>query len=124
MFISRLTNRLASSLATRLYGIGFLSIAAVITLVVASIYFADVTKKAAQGLFDRGFMGTLNATRIELLIERHRRLVESTPSEVNREYLARDKQELSAIQEQLERLLERLVEDQKLPRVSPEGPNS
>jgi len=83
-------NRKSISLSGRLYGIAIISIVMVALLVGASVYFADVTRQSTQTLFSRGFVGVLNAARLELLLERHRRLVESAPSEVNRDALQRE----------------------------------
>src|SRR5215218_1110126 len=94
-------NRKSISLSGRLYGIAIISIVMVALLVGASVYFADLTRRSTEALFSRGFVGVLNAARLELLLERHRRLVESAPSEVNRDALQRDKQELLRIEPQL-----------------------
>src|SRR3954468_22618106 len=101
-----LRDRFGASISGKLYGIAFVSIAAVLTLVFASVYFANTTKSAAQALFHRGFVGTVNAARLELLLEQHRRLVESMPSEVNRDHLAQGQTELTSIKAQLEGLVD------------------
>jgi diguanylate cyclase (GGDEF)-like protein len=101
-----LQDSVRTSISGRLYGIAFVSIAAVLTLVFASVYFANTTKDAAEALFHRGFVGTFNAARLELLLEQHRRLVESMPSEVSRERLAKGRAELSSIKAQLEGLVD------------------
>jgi hypothetical protein len=75
------------NLSTKLYCVAILSIIAVTGLAVASIYFAKITEKAAQRLYGDGFIGVMNSSRLELLLERHRRIVESMPAEVDRERL-------------------------------------
>ena len=69
-------------ISAKLYCFAFLSLLAVATLSISSIYFSRTTETAAQRLYGVGFVGILNATRLDLLLERHRRIVESTPSEV------------------------------------------
>ena len=68
------------NLSTKLYCVAILSIIAVTGLAVASIYFAKITEKAAQRLYGDGFIGVMNSSRLELLLERHRRIVESMRS--------------------------------------------
>jgi len=117
--LSYLRDRIATSISGRLYGIAFISIAAVITLVFASVYFANTTKTAAQALFHRGFVGTFNAARLELLLEQHRRMVESMPSEVNRDRLAQERAELASIKAQLEGLIDLITA--RAPALSPQA---
>jgi diguanylate cyclase (GGDEF)-like protein len=76
-----------NNLSTKLYCVAILSIIAVTGLAVASIYFAKITEKAAHRLYGDGFLGVMNSSRLELLLERHRRIVESMPAEVDRKRL-------------------------------------
>src|SRR3979411_190404 len=77
--------RIGQSIAGKLYCFALLSIVAVISLAACSIYFAKTTETAAHRLYDYGFRGTLGASRLGLLLEQHRRIVESMLSEVDRE---------------------------------------
>ncbi len=54
-----------------------------------------------------GFFGILNSTRLELLLERHRRIVESMPSEVDRDRLQSGRNELGQIKQRLSELIDR-----------------
>src|SRR3982074_1510158 len=80
--------RLGQSIAGKLYCFALLSIIAVVSLAACSIYFAKTTETAAHRLYDHGFRGTLGASRLGLLLEQHRRIVESMLSEVDRERIA------------------------------------
>src|SRR5258708_1981253 len=79
--------RLRISVSAKLYCFAFLTLLAVAALAAASIYFSQTTENAARRLYGDGFVGVLNSARLELLLERHRRIVESMPSEVDRERL-------------------------------------
>src|SRR5215203_343058 len=103
-----LLSKLNSSLSGKLYGIAFVSILAVLALVLSSLFFADATKQAARSLYERGFVGSQNATQLELLLEQHRRLVEGAPSEVVREQMRKDRQEITSKEAQLKRVLKDL----------------
>src|ERR1041385_170961 len=93
--IARQALRAASGgIAAKLYCFAFLSLLAVATLSVSSIYFSRTTETAAQRLYGVGFVGILNSTRLDLLLERHRRIVESMPSEVDRDRLQASRNEL------------------------------
>src|SRR5919198_2691878 len=83
--------------SAKLYCLAFLSIIAVGALAAASIYFAKTTEFAAQRLYSDGFVGVVSSTRLELLLERHRRIVESTPAEVDRARLDQNRAELDEI---------------------------
>ena len=90
-----------ASLAAKLYCFAFLSLLAVASLSLASILFARTTERAAQHLYGASFLGVLTSTRLELLLANHRRLVESMPSEVDRDKLQRARNELSQIRQRL-----------------------
>src|SRR5437899_12438174 len=84
-FPRNVLGRYGGSIAARLYFFATLSIVAVVALAASSIYFARVTEVAAVRLYDQGFLGTQNSARLGLLLEQHRRIVESMPSEVDRQ---------------------------------------
>src|ERR1041385_8738825 len=87
-------NAVKGGIAAKLYCFAFLSLLAVATLSVSSIYFSRTTETAAQRVYGVGFVGILNSTRLDLLLERHRRIVESMPSEVDRDRLQAGRNEL------------------------------
>ena len=97
------------SIAAKLYFFATLSIVAVVALAASSIYFARVTEVAAVRLYDQGFLGTQNSARLGLLLEQHRRIVESMPSEVDRQRIDKALRELDDTQAKLEELMRQLV---------------
>ena len=108
-------NRISGSIAARLYCFALLSIIAVVALASSSIYFTNTTETAAHRLYDHGFLGTLNSARLGLLIEQHRRIVESMPSEVDRQRIDAALRELDGTQAKLEELMRQLVAQKSLP---------
>src|SRR5947209_5621447 len=102
---SRLFDRLDRSVAAKVYCFAFLSLLTVVSLAIASIYFSRTTESAAQRLYSEGFFGITSSTNLELLLERHRRIVESMPSEVDRQRLESQHQELETIKVKLTGLI-------------------
>jgi diguanylate cyclase (GGDEF)-like protein len=103
------------SIAAKLYFFATLSIVAVVALAGSSIYFARVTEVAAVRLYDQGFLGTQNSARLGLLLEQHRRIVESMPSEVDRQRIDKALHELDDTQAKLEELMRQIVAQKNLP---------
>jgi diguanylate cyclase (GGDEF)-like protein len=103
------------SIAAKLYFFAILSIVAVVALAASSIYFARVTEVAAVRLYDQGFLGTQNSARLGLLLEQHRRIVESMPSEVDRQRIDKALRELDDTQAKLEELMRQIVAQRNLP---------
>lgn len=68
-------------IAGRLYFVGGLAILGVVALAAASIYFASVTSNATHKLFEDGLVGVVDATEIEILLEKHRRIIETAPNQ-------------------------------------------
>src|SRR6476659_8022605 len=98
-------HRVRRGISVKLYCIAFLSLLAVGTLAFASIYDSRTTESAAQQLYGESFVGILNSTRLEILLERHRRIVESMPSEVDRDRLQSGRNELGQIKQKLSELM-------------------
>src|SRR4051812_717108 len=96
---------LRGGISAKLYCFAFLSLLAVATLSISSIYFSRTTETAAQRLYGVSFVGILNSTRLDLLLERHRRIVESMPSEVDRDRLQSGRNELGVIKQKLSELM-------------------
>src|SRR5262249_960788 len=109
-----------NTLSTKLYCVAILSIIATSGLAAASIYFAKTTEKAAQLVYRDGFVGVINSTRLELLLEQHRRIVESMPAEVDRERLDQGRTRLNEINAKLTTLMADLIAEQGKP-ASEEG---
>src|SRR5882762_7665077 len=95
----RLFERVNSSITAKLYAFAFLALLTVVSLASASIYFSRTTESAAQRLYNEGFFGITSSTNLELLLERHRRIVESMPSEADRNRLQSEHQELETIKQ-------------------------
>jgi diguanylate cyclase (GGDEF)-like protein len=89
------------SIAARFYSLAALAIVAVSGLAISSIYFAKTTETAATYLYGDAHVGALNATRLELLLEQHRRIVESMPAEVDRARLKNSQAQLDVVRSRL-----------------------
>src|SRR5215467_14587415 len=89
------------SVAARFYALAALAIVAVGGLAASSIYFAATTETAATHLYGDAYVGVLNATRLELLLEQHRRIVESMPADVDRTRLKSSRAQLDTIRTRL-----------------------
>jgi hypothetical protein len=101
--------RIGQSIAGKLYCFALLSIIAVVALAACAVYFAKTTETAAHRLYDHGFRGTLSAARLSLLLEQHRRLVESMLSEVDRERIDHGRHDLASTKIKLAELMEEIV---------------
>ena len=114
----RLRNLLAAlrgfgvGISTKVYCFAFLSLLAVGTLSIASIYFSRATESAAQRLYGVSFIGILDSARLELLLANHRRIIESMPHEVDRDRLQSDRIELAQIESRLTALVKEIGEKQ------------
>src|SRR5438046_2417485 len=105
----RLRRKLSGGISTKLYCFAFLSLLAVSSLAIGSIYFARTTETVAQRLYGDSFVGVLSSTRLELLLEHHRRIVESMPSEVDRQRLQNGRKELDQIKLRLSELIDEIL---------------
>ncbi len=107
-------------ISAKLYVCALLSLVAVLSLAIASIYFSNVTENAVQTLYGEGFRNVLTSSRLEQLVERHRRIVESMPSEVSRKRLESEGKELKDIETILNELTLDILE--RHPSVEWDGP--
>jgi diguanylate cyclase (GGDEF)-like protein len=110
--IKRKFRGLGGSIAAKLYCFAFLSLLAVGSLSIASIYFSRATESAAHRLYSDSFIGVLNSTRLELLLANHRRIVESMPPEVDRDRLHADQLDLEEIKSRFQTLMKEIGERQ------------
>src|SRR6266852_3131074 len=115
---------LGESIAAKLYCFAFLSLLAVGSLSIASIYFSRSTESAAHRLYGESFLGVLNSTRLELLLANHRRIVESMPPEVDRDRLHADRVELEDIKSKLLALMKDIGEKRQTGEAKPGDPRS
>jgi diguanylate cyclase (GGDEF)-like protein len=104
-----------NGLSTKLYCVAIFSIVAVTGLAAASIYFAKITETAAHRLYGDGFVGVVSSSRLELLIEQHRRIVESMPAEVDRARLDNGRARLKETAGKLTTLIQDLLADRTDP---------
>ena len=102
---------LRPGIAVKLYCVAALSLASVGTLAVASIHFAKTTELAARSLYEDGFVGVESSTRLDLLLEQHRRIVQSAPAEVDRGRLDASRQQLAKVNGTIESLLKESTDD-------------
>lgn len=68
-------------IATRLYTVFALAVSIVFVLAMAAIIFASQTRTAALGFFSNGLSGIAATTDLDILLKRHRRVVETAPDE-------------------------------------------
>ncbi len=104
--------RVGASIAVKLYCFAFLTLLAVASLSIASIYFSRATENAARHLYGDSFLGVLSSTRLELLLANHRRIVESMPPEVDRDRLQAERSELAQIKTRLSGLIDEILSKQ------------
>ena len=94
------------SISTRLYFYLVLSLCAIAALSFTAIHFAQKTKVAAESLYGRGFVGVYSSAQLDILLERHGRIVESLPAQMEKIELERKVAGLMAIESRLRTLLE------------------
>src|SRR5215208_4578807 len=97
-------------IAGKLYCVAGLSAIAVGVLALASVHFAKVTQTAATHLYEDGFVGVESSSRLESLIEQHRRIVESAPAEVDRNRLQSSQNLLHETNEKIRALIKELLD--------------
>lgn len=116
------------SIAVQLYGSNTASLLAVVILAIASIHFALRTETAANHLYRTGVMELQVESRFEILFQRHRRLVQAAPAELDRQRLDASREELGNADSQLRVILHDLgpdnmsIADQFVQKIKPELP--
>ncbi len=98
-------NLLPKSLALRLYGGALLAFMAVTFMALAATTYADYTASAARHFFDIGLSGAADAAELELLVEKHRRVIETAPVDLDRMEAAKNERDSTEILEQIRSLL-------------------
>jgi diguanylate cyclase (GGDEF)-like protein len=96
-------------IAGKLYCVAALSAIAVAVLALASVHFAKITQTAATHLYEDGFVGVEGSSRLESLIEQHRRIVESAPAEVDRGRLQASQDLLHDTNKKIKALIKELL---------------
>ncbi len=80
-----------TKITSRLFALDACGVFAVLALATASIYFANDTRYAARYLYEDGLVGVVEAGKFELLLERHRRIIEAAPVKFDRVRVDRDR---------------------------------
>jgi diguanylate cyclase (GGDEF)-like protein len=109
--LARGWRRARSSIAAQLYSSNTASLLAVLILAVASIHFARRTETAANYLYKSGMMELQIESRFEILFQRHRRLVQAAPAELDRPRLDASHVELLNADAQLQIILRDVGQD-------------
>ncbi|HVY41688.1 MAG TPA: EAL domain-containing protein [Hyphomicrobiaceae bacterium] len=91
-------------IAGRLYCAGGLALLAIAALAAASIYCANLTSQATEKLYDDALVGVVDATEIDLLLERHRRTIETAAFQSSRFQVKRDRRLADAFLARIEDL--------------------
>ena len=93
-----------NSVATKLYLVAIMVLAAVSLMALASVHFSQLTKEAADRVHQKGFIGLVTATDLDVALQRHRRIVESAPAEVDKTTIAADRESMNALADRLLKL--------------------
>ncbi len=102
-----------NSIAAQLYSSNTASLLAVAILAMASIHFARRTEAAANYLYQSGVMELQIESRFEILFQRHRRMVQAAPAELDRVRLDASRAELFKADQQLQVILRDVGQDDK-----------
>lgn len=94
-------------IAVQLYALRIVSIAAVALLALASIHFAEETRRAADYVFRSGVATLRSGFELEMMFEKHRRLVESAPADVDRTRLQASRAAMQRLNAEMAKFLDR-----------------
>lgn len=95
------------TIASRLYLVGALALLSVAALAIGTIYCAVGTRHVADVLYQSGIVRAVEAGELELLLEKHRRVISNAPLALDPERLHNDKAAAGDLKEQTERLVRR-----------------
>lgn len=95
--------RLPRSIIVRLYAYGAVALAGVLGLAIMSLHFVRETGRSAELIYNQGMIGVIGAGDLELLLEQHRRIIESAPVELDRAKIERDRLQAEDIAKAIER---------------------
>ena len=91
-------------IAAKSWLVSILALVSVATLALPALDLSVITKSASHHIIVKVLGGITNAAEIDVLLERHRRLVESAPAEVDRIQLDTDGRKAERVELQLEHL--------------------
>ncbi|UTD27644.1 bifunctional diguanylate cyclase/phosphodiesterase [Bradyrhizobium sp. WD16] len=94
-------------MAVQLYTLRVVSIAAVALLALASIHFAEETRRAADYVFRSGVATLRSGFELEMMFEKNRRLVESAPADLDRARLQANRAVLRRLNADMAKFLDR-----------------
>jgi signal transduction histidine kinase/DNA-binding response OmpR family regulator len=103
------------SVAAQLYGATALCVLAVATLAGSAVHFSNVTDEAAQRLSVDAFSGIEASARFQMLLDKHRRIVESAPSELDASRLDNALRSLDGVDQQIRDLARERAESRSGP---------
>ena len=92
-------------IAGKFWLVASLTLLTILLLAVQALRLAEVTRSASRHVQIQVLGGITTATELEILLERHRRLVESAPAEVDRKQLDHDQLNAMSVETELEGLL-------------------
>jgi diguanylate cyclase (GGDEF)-like protein len=98
--------RLKPGLAAKSWLVAVLTLFAVSALAIPALQLSEITHAASRHVSSAVLGGITTAADIEVKLERHRRLVESAPAEIDRTTLDTDQQAALELERELERLIE------------------
>ena len=92
-------------LAAKSWLVAILTFVAAAALALPALRLSQITEAASQHILLKVLAGITNAAEIDVFLERHRRLVESAPAEVDRERLEQGERTAEQVESELERLI-------------------
>jgi diguanylate cyclase (GGDEF)-like protein len=95
------------TIASRLYLIGGLALLSVATLAAGTIYCAVGTRRVADVLYEKGIVRVVEASELEWLLEKHRRVIGAAPLAFDAEQVRRYKTASDDVKRGVEQLVER-----------------
>ena len=118
---------LPASIITRLYVYGGVALAVVLLMSGMALHFVRESARAAHHIHGAGLVGIVDAGDIELLLERHRRIVEAAPVQLDRHKVDEDRRHSEEIADAIEERIREQHEDipvsigELLPRLVEQG---
>ena len=92
-------------LAAKSWLVAILTFVAAAGLALPALRLSQITEAASQHILLKVLAGITNAAELDVFLERHRRLVESAPAEVDRDRLEQGEQTAERVEGELERLI-------------------
>src|SRR5688500_7099568 len=100
-----------NKVAVQLNALSIASSIAIAVLAVLAVHFATQTEQSANSLYQSSVIRLRDLTRLEILFEHQRRLVQSAPANFDRQRLQRNQQATIETIAAMEKLAARLTEN-------------